>query len=190
MNLLKQTILCLTILTLLTGIIYPLVITGIAQLFFPHQANGSLIFKDSKAVGSSLIGQSFESPKYFWSRPSVTSPMPYNAANSSGSNLGTLNPALMQNVNARIAKLKSFDADNKTKIPVDLVTASGSGLDPDISPAAADYQVSRVAKARGLNETQIKNLIVKHTRKEQLGFFGQRRVNVVELNLALDALEK
>jgi potassium-transporting ATPase KdpC subunit len=190
MNLLKQTIMCLLILTVITGVVYPLVVTGIAQLIFPHQANGSLIFKNSNAVGSSLIGQSFNSPKYFWSRPSATSPMPYNGANSSGSNLGPLNPALIENIKARAAKLKSADPENKTNIPVDLATSSGSGLDPDISSAAAEYQISRVAKARDINEIEVRNLVVKFSKGRQLGVLGEPRINVLELNLALDALEK
>jgi potassium-transporting ATPase KdpC subunit len=186
MHLLKQTIICLAILTLITGIIYPLIITGIAQLIFPHQANGSLIFKNDKAVGSSLIGQSFSDAKYFWSRPSATSPMPYNAASSCGSNLGPLNPTLLENINATISKLKSFDPKNNMAVPVDLVTSSASGLDPDITPAAAQYQIHRVSVARSLNEEQITKLVKQYTSSRQLGIFGQQRVNVLQLNLALD----
>lgn len=190
MNLLKQTIMCLVILTVITGVVYPLIVTGVAQLIFPYQANGSLIFRDSKAVGSSLIGQSFNSPKYFWSRPSATSPMPYNSANSSGSNLGPLNPVLIENVKVRIAKLKSADPESKINIPVDLVTASGSGLDPDISLAAAEYQIPRVARERNINEVKVRDLVIKYAKGRQLGILGEPRINVLELNLALDVLER
>jgi len=190
MNLLRQTVVCLIILTVITGIVYPLIVTGIAQLAFPYQANGSMIIRNDKAVGSCLIGQDFNSPKYFWGRPSATSPVPYNAANSSGSNLGPLNPALAENVRTRIAKLKSADPENKTNVPVDLATASGSGLDPDISPAAAEYQVHRIAKTRNIDESKIRELTAKYTYKRQLGVLGEPRVNVLELNLALDALQK
>jgi K+-transporting ATPase ATPase C chain len=189
MRTLRQAIMCFVVLTVITGIVYPLVLTGIAQLIFPRQANGSLITINGKTIGSSLIGQSFSSPKYFWARPSATSPAPYNAASSSGSNLGPLNPALMDNVKARITQLKAADAASKQAVPVDLVTASGSGLDPDISPASAEYQVSRVAKARNLDETKIRELVVKLTKNRQLGIFGEPRVNVLELNLALDELQ-
>ena len=190
MNLLKQTIMCLLILTLITGVAYPLIVTGIAQIVFPSQANGSLIFKDNKAIGSSLIGQSFSSPKYFWSRPSATLPMPYNSANSSGSNLGPLNPTLIENIKTRVAELNSFDSENKTRIPIDLATASGSGLDPDISIAAAEYQISRVARARNINEIEVENLVAKYAKGRQLGVLGEPRINVLELNLALDVLGK
>jgi K+-transporting ATPase ATPase C chain len=166
-----------------------LIVTGVAQLAFPSQANGSLLINNGKTVGSSLVGQSFSSPKYFWARPSATSPMPYNAANSSGSNLGPLNPALTENVKARITQLKAADAASKSLVPVDLVTASSSGLDPDISPAAAEYQVSRVAKARNLDETKIRELVAQYTRNRQLGILGEPRVNVLELNIALDNLQ-
>ncbi len=190
MNLLKQTIVCLMLLTIMTGVVYPLIVTGVAQLLFSHQANGSLLFKDNKAVGSSLIGQSFDSPAYFWSRPSATSPMPYNAANSSGSNLGPLNPVLIENVKARAEKLKSADPQNRAELPVDLITASGSGLDPDISPVAAEYQIPRIAKARNINENEIRTLVAGYAQNRQLGILGEPRINVLELNLALDALEK
>ena len=189
MNLLRQTVVCLIILTVITGIVYPLIVTGIAQLAFPYQANGSMIIRNDKAVGSCLIGQDFNSPKYFWGRPSATSPVPYNAANSSGSNLGPLNPALAENVRTRIAKLKLADPENKTNVPVDLATASGSGLDPDISPAAAEYQVHRIAKMRNIDESKIRELTAKYTYKRQLGVLGEPRVNVLELNLALDNLQ-
>jgi potassium-transporting ATPase KdpC subunit len=185
---LRQAIASIVVFTVITGVIYPLIVTGIAQLVFPRQANGSLIVNNGKTVGSSLLGQSFNSPKYFWARPSATSPMPYNAANSSGSNLGPLNPALTENVKARITQLKAADAASKPIVPVDLVTASASGLDPDISPASAEYQVSRVAKTRNLDDAEVRELIAQHTRNRQFGILGEPRVNVLELNLALDNL--
>ena len=189
MRILRQATVSIVVFTVITGVIYPLIVTGVAQLVFPRQANGSLIIDNGKTVGSSLIGQSFSSPKYFWARPSATSPMPYNAANSSGSNLGPLNPALTENVKARITQLKAADAASKPLVPVDLVTASGSGLDPDISPAAAEYQVARVAKARNLDDAKVRELVVKLTKSRQLGILGEPRVNVLELNLALDNLQ-
>lgn len=178
----------LAVLTVLTGLLYPLAVTGLAQLLFPHQANGSLIVRDRKVIGSELIGQHFDDSKYFWSRPSATSPFPYNAAASSGSNLGPINPALIEAVKARVAALKTADLGNESPVPVDLVTASGSGLDPHISPAAAEHQVKRVARARALSENTVRTLVVQHTDARQLGFLGERRVNVLQLNLALDAL--
>jgi K+-transporting ATPase ATPase C chain len=178
----------LIIMTALTGGLYPAVVTGIAQLVFPSQANGSLIEQNGKAVGSSLIGQPFSDPKHFWSRPSATSPYPNNASSSSGSNQGPLNPALKEAVEGRIKALREADPDNKTPVPVDLVTASASGLDPHISPAAAEYQVARVAKARGLDVTKIAALVAENTEGRQLGFLGEPRVNVLKLNLALDAM--
>jgi potassium-transporting ATPase KdpC subunit len=183
---LKQAFFLLLAFSILTGIIYPLAITGIAQLVFPRQANGSLIYRDGKPVGSSLIGQPFTDPKYFWSRPSATSPMPYNAESSGGSNLGPTNPDLLKAVQERIAALRRADPDNKAPIPIDLVTASASGLDPHISPAAAEYQITRVAKARGLNENTVRQLVAKHTEGRTLGLLGEPRVNVVELNLDLE----
>ena len=192
---LKQTataIVLLLVLTLLTGGIYPLVVTGVAQVIFPHQANGSLITRQGQVVGSELIGQSFDDPKYFWGRLSATSTFPYNAFNaanltaSSGSNLGPLNPALLQAVQARIAALKSADPGNSMPIPVDLVTASGSGLDPEISLAAAQYQVPRVARARGMTEDAVRATVQSHTTGRQFGILGEPTVNVLELNLALD----
>jgi K+-transporting ATPase ATPase C chain len=178
------------ILTVVTGIVYPLVVTAIAQLVFPHKANGSLIISNGKTVGSSLIGQPFNNPRYFWPRPSATSPVPYNGDNSSGSNLGPLNPALIENVKTRIAKLKSADPENKMNVPVDLVTASGSGLDPDISLAAAEYQIPRIARERNIDKRRIRELIARYTQGRQLGVLGEPRVNVLELNLALDSLQE
>ena len=173
--------------TVLTGVVYPLAVTGIAQVVFPAQANGSVIVKDGKAVGSRLIGQSFDDPKYFWSRLSATSPQAYNGASSSGSNYGPLNDALMDAVRGRVDALKAADPTNTLPIPVDLVTASGSGLDPHISPAAARYQIGRVARARGLSEGAVAALVDRHTSGRQWGVLGEPVVNVLELNLALDA---
>ena len=183
----RQALLMLALLTLVTGVIYPLIVTGVAQVAFPRQASGSLIEHDGVKVGSDLIGQPFSDPKYFWGRPSATSPGPYNAGASSGSNQGPLNPALHEAVAARIEALRAADPDNASPVPVDLVTASGSGLDPHISPAAAEYQVARVARARGLSVDEVQALVAKHTLGRQLGFLGETRVNVLELNLALDA---
>jgi potassium-transporting ATPase KdpC subunit len=174
--------------TVLTGVIYPLAVTGIAQAIFPAQANGSVIVKDGKAVGSRLIGQPFDDPKYFWSRLSATSPQAYNGASSSGSNYGPLNDALMDAVRGRVDALKAADPTNTMAIPVDLVTASGSGLDPHISPAAARYQIARVARARGLSEGTVAELVGRNTTGRQWGVLGEPVVNVLELNLALDAL--
>ncbi|HKX44797.1 MAG TPA: potassium-transporting ATPase subunit KdpC [Burkholderiaceae bacterium] len=174
-------------LTLLTGLVYPLVVTGVAHAAFPYEASGSLLQRDGKTVGSALIGQSFSEPKYFWGRPSATSPMPYNAANSSGSNQGPLNPALIDAVKGRIAALKAADPGNAQPVPVDLVTASASGLDPEISLAAARYQAGRVARVRGLQPARVDALIAAHAERTRLGFLGEPRVNVLQLNLALDA---
>jgi K+-transporting ATPase ATPase C chain len=180
--------------TIITGVIYPLLVTGIAQVAFPFQANGSIIRDASgQPVGSALIGQQFDDPKYFWGRLSATGPVPYTAFNadkltgSSGSNYGPLNPALTDAAKARIDALKAADPSNTLAIPVDLVTASASGLDPQISPAAAEYQVSRVAQARGLDAARVRELVAKHTEGRTFGFLGEPRVNVLELNLALDA---
>jgi K+-transporting ATPase ATPase C chain len=183
----RPALVLLLILTVITGIVYPLLITGIAQIAFPTEANGSLVLRDGKAVGSSLIGQSFSDPKHFWSRPSATAPQPYNGVASTGSNLGPLNPALTDGIKSRIEALKAADPTNSAPIPVDLVTASGSGLDPDISLAAANYQAPRVARARGVQLQAVQALIRSHTRNRWLGFLGEPRVNVLELNLALDA---
>jgi len=190
---LRPALVSLLLLTLITGVIYPLVVTGIAQALFPSQANGSLILKDGQAVGSKLIGQSFDDPKYFWGRLSATGTFPYNAFNaenltgSSGSNYGPLNPALISMVQARIDALKAADPANSAPVPVDLVTSSGSGLDPHISVAAALYQAQRVARVRGMSEAAVKTLVDQYTEGRQLGFLGEPRVNVLELNLALDA---
>jgi len=182
-----QSIRALVVLTVITGVVYPLLVTGIAQVAFPKQANGSLIEKDGKVLGSSLIGQPFSDPKYFWSRPSATSPMSYNGGSSSGSNQGPTNPALKEAVEGRVKALRDAGGDPSKPVPVDLVTASGSGLDPHISPAAADYQVGRIAKQRGISEEKIKTLIEKNTEGRTFGFLGEPRVNVLRLNLALDA---
>lgn len=176
----------LALLTALTGVVYPLVIWGIAQVAFAHQANGSLIDVDGKLVGSALIGQPFDDPKYFWSRPSATSPMPYNAASSSGSNLGPRNPALVDAVKDRIKALRDADPGNVAAVPGDLVTASASGLDPHISVAAAEFQLARVARARGITTESLRALVERNTDGRSLGLLGEARVNVVALNLALD----
>ncbi len=183
----RAAIVSLALLAIVTGIVYPALVTGIAQVAFPHQANGSLIVKDGKPVGSALIGQPFDDPKYFWGRPSATAPFPYNAAASSGSNLGATNPELLKAVRARVEALRAADPQNTGPIPVDLVTASASGLDPHISPAAALYQVPRVARARGLDEATVRRLVERHTEGRLLDVFGEPRVNVLELNLALDS---
>lgn len=186
-SLLRPAISLFVLLSALTGIAYPLAVTGVARIAFPDQAAGSLILQDGKPVGSRLIGQNFSDPAHFWGRPSATAPQPYNAAASSGSNQGPLNPALADAVKARIAALRAADPANQAPIPADLVTASASGLDPHISPAAAVWQAGRVAKARGLPETEVAKLIDAHTAGRQWGVFGEPRVNVLELNLALDA---
>ena len=175
------------LLTLLTGIVYPAIIGAIGALAFPGKARGSIVERDGKAVGSELLGQPFSAPGYFWSRPSATGPHAYNGAASSGSNLGPMNPALVEAVAARIAALRAADPGNDAPVPVDLVTASGSGLDPHISPAAAEYQLSRVARERGMPVERVRELIAGATRGRTFGIFGEPRVNVLELNLALDA---
>lgn len=174
------------VLTVVTGALYPLAITGIGQFFLPEKANGSLIKQDGKVIGSSLIGQNFTDPKYFWGRPSATGPYPYNAAASSGSNLGPLNPALAEAVKSRVATLKIADNNNNLPVPVDLVTTSASGLDPHISPAAAFYQATRVAKVRGLSSEKLQKLIDDNTEGRQWAVLGEPRVNVLLLNIALD----
>ena len=182
----RPAVIFMVVMTVLTGVIYPLLITGIAQVAFPTQANGSLIYEGDKLVGSTLIGQPFDDPKYFWNRPSATGPFPYNAAASSGSNLGPIEPNLTGAFKSRVDALKLADPGNKMPIPVDLITASSSGLDPHISPAAADYQVSRVAKSRGLQENSLRDLVTKHTERRTFGLLGEERVNVVTLNLELN----
>ncbi|MGD0527955.1 MAG: potassium-transporting ATPase subunit KdpC [Polyangiaceae bacterium] len=188
---LRAAVVMLLALTVITGFAYPLLVTGIAQAAFPRQANGSLIVRDGKTLGSSLIGQSFDDPRYFWGRLSVTpdangKALPYNGASSYASNLGPTNPALVDEVKARIDALHTADPSNSASIPVDLVTSSGSGLDPEISPAAAEYQVRRVARSRGIDEARLRELVKAHTLDRQLGLLGEPRVNVLELNLALD----
>src|SRR5882724_5133321 len=182
----RAAIVSLALFTVVTGVAYPVLVTLIAQLVFPHQATGSLILKDGKAVGSTLIGQPFDDPKYFWSRPSATSPFPDNAAASSGSNQGPLNPALAQAVQGRVDALRAADPGNAAPVPVDLVTASGSGLDPHISPAAALYQVPRVARERKLDVETVRALVERHIEGRTFGLLGEPRVNVLALNLALD----
>jgi K+-transporting ATPase ATPase C chain len=185
---LRPTLISFLLLTLLTGIAYPFLVTGISQLTMSGKANGSLIMKDGKLVGSSLIGQSFSDPKYFWGRPSATGPVPNNASASSGSNLGPTNPALMDAVKARVQALRDADPGNTQPVPVDLVTASASGLDPHITPAAAEYQLARVARLRNLNPDAVRKLVAEHTEGRQFGILGEPRVNVLELNRALDAV--
>lgn len=186
-SILRPALVLFLALTLLTGVAYPLLVTGAAQSLFPEQARGSLILQGGKAVGSALIGQNFSDARNFWGRPSATSPMPYNASNSSGSNQGPLNPALTEAVSSRIADLRAADPGNPLPVPVDLVTASASGLDPHISPAAASYQVARVAKARGLATGKVQALVDQYTEKPLFGLLGEARVNVLKLNLALQA---
>jgi K+-transporting ATPase ATPase C chain len=177
-------------LTLLTGVVYPLVVTAVGQLAFPEQAAGSLIYRDGKPVGSSLIGQNFSDPKYIWGRPSATSPQPYNASSSSGSNQGPLNPALTDAVKGRIEALRAADPGNTAPVPVDLVTASASGLDPHVSVAAAEFQAARVARVRNMPLTQVQQLIGRYTEGQALGFLGEPRVNVLRVDLALDAVAR
>lgn len=185
-RILRNALVMLALMTAITGIAYPLAVTGLAQLLFPAQANGSLIEKDGKPVGSGLIGQSFTDPRYFWGRPSATTPQPNNGASSTGSNLGPTNRALTDAARQRIDALRAADPGNTAPVPVDLVTASGSGLDPEISPAAAAYQVPRVARARGLSESQVRAMVAMATTGRQFGVLGEPRVNVLRLNLALD----
>ena len=185
-SIVRPALILFVILSVVTGLLYPLAVTGVAQAVFSHQANGSLITQHGKVVGSELIGQSFTAPGHFWGRPSATAPMPYNAAASGGSNQGPTNPALVDAVKARIESLRAADPGNTRAVPVDLVTASASGLDPHISPAAADYQTARVAKARGLPLAQVQTLVQQHTEAPWLGLLGEPRVNVLALNLALN----
>lgn len=185
-SLFRPLIVIFAALAALTGLAYPAVMTAFGQAAFNHQANGSLVEIDGKVVGSELIGQQFDAPQYFWGRLSATSPNPYNATGSSGSNLGPTNPALADEIKGRIAALKAAGTDVSQPIPADLVTSSGSGLDPEISPAAAAYQIERVAKARHLNPADVQALVEHHTKGRQFGVFGEPRVNVLELNLALD----
>jgi K+-transporting ATPase ATPase C chain len=189
-RLIRAAALALLALSLITGIVYPLAVTGVARLVFPRQAQGSLVQQGGRVVGSSLIGQSFDDPAYFWSRPSATAPFPYNAAAGAGSNYGPLNPDLLDRVQRRVMELRAADPRNTALLPIDLVTSSAGGLDPHISPAAAEWQVPRVARARGVSESAVRHLVLEHTAGRQLGFLGEPRVNVLELNLALDALAK
>jgi K+-transporting ATPase ATPase C chain len=188
LTMIRSAVMTLLVFTILTGLVYPMVVTGLAQTIFPHQANGSIITKNGKAVGSELLGQQFEDAKYFWGRLSATTPCLYNAGSSSGSNLGPNNPDLMKAVQARIQSLHEADPGNTTKIPVDLVTSSGSGLDPHISPAAAAFQVQRVANIRGIEAAKISALVAANTEDRQFGILGEPVVNVLKLNLALDEL--
>jgi K+-transporting ATPase ATPase C chain len=178
----------LIVMTVLLGLLYPVVVTVVAKTVFRSEADGSLVYRDGKLIGSTLIGQSFSDPKHFWGRPSATTPQPYNALGSSGSNLGPLNPALIKGVEENLKALRAADPDNHLPVPVDLVTASASGLDPHITPAGAYYQAARVARARSLPLGQVEALIAKHEESALLGVYGERRINVLELNLALDRL--
>lgn len=188
MSELRPALVVFALLSLLTGFLYPLVVTGIAQAAFEREADGSKIVAGDRAIGSRLLGQPFSGPQYFWSRPSATAPQPYNAAASSGSNQGPLNPALQSAVKDRVAALRAADPSNTAPVPIDLVTASGSGLDPHISPAAAEYQVARVARNRGLPEQKVREIVQQATLGRTFGILGEPRVNVLELNLSLDAL--
>lgn len=186
----KPAVLIFIALTIITGVVYPLLATVIARGIFPDKADGSLIYRNGKPVGSALIGQSFEDPLYFWGRPSATASEPNNAAASSGSNYGPMNPSYIETVRARIAVLASADSSNRSPVPVDLVTASGSGLDPDISPAGAEYQLLRIARLRGLSEAVMRDLVRRHTSGRFLGIWGEPVVHVLELNIALDDMAK
>ncbi len=186
-RLIRPALSLLVSMTVLLGILYPLAVTGVARMVFPRRAEGSLLYRNGKLIGSSLIGQSFSAPKYFWGRPSATTPQPYNAAASSGSNFGPLNPALLDEIKANAKALRDADKGNLGPIPVGLVTSSASGLDPDISPAGAAYQAERVARARGIPLARVTALIASHEQDRLLGLFGEPRINVLELNLALDA---
>lgn len=186
----KPAVLIFAILTVITGIAYPLFITGASRILFHAKANGSLIYRDGKAIGSNLIGQQFDDPKYFWGRLSATSPTQYNAASSSGSNIGPANPALIEAVKARIQALRSADPDNKYPIPVDLVTSSASGLDPHISVAAAYYQIPRVARARGMSQKEVMSIVSRHSSSRVSALIGAPVMNVLEVNLELDEFKK
>ncbi|MFM0101794.1 potassium-transporting ATPase subunit KdpC [Paraburkholderia nemoris] len=188
-TLIRPVLVLFILMTVITGVIYPIVVTAIGHAAFGHQANGSMLEKDGKVAGSALIGQQFDAPYYFWGRLSATSPQPYNAQNSGGSNLGPTNPALADEIKGRLDALKAAGNDMSQPVPVDLVTSSGSGLDPEISPAAAAYQVARVAKARSLTADQVSDLVTRNTSGRQFGIFGEARVNVLKLNLALDDLK-
>lgn len=190
LTLMRQAALVFLSLSLVTGVVYPLVMTGVAQVIFPHQANGGLLERNGKIIGSKLIGQQFDDPKYFWSRPSATGPTPYNAAASTGSNYGPTNPAQLDAVRGRVELTQKANMDQTGPVPVDLVTASGSGLDPHISPAGAEYQIARVAKARNLTLETVREFVAKHTVGRQYGILGEPIVNVLELNLALDRLQQ
>ena len=185
--LLRPAISLFALLSVVTGLLYPMLVTGVARIAFPDAAAGSLIVRDGKPIGSALVGQNFSDPKYFWGRPSATAPQPYNAAASAGSNQGPLNPSLADAVKARVAALRAADPGNQRPVPIDLVTASASGLDPHISPAAADYQVERVARTRHLEAKAVRQLVAENTEGRDLGVFGEPRVHVLNLNLALDA---
>ena len=187
-KLIRQCVVLFIAMTVLTGILYPLAATGLAQAMFHAKANGSLVEKDGKTVGSTLIGQAFSEPRYFWGRPSATAPNPNNGASSSGSNQGPTNPALTDAVKQRIDALKQVDPSNDASVPVDLVTASGSGLDPEISPAAAEYQIARVARMRNVDPAKVRELVAANTQGRQFGVLGEPRVNVLALNLALDRM--
>jgi len=185
----KTAFISLIVLTIITGVIYPFLVTGLAQVFFPQQAKGSLIYRETGPVGSTLIGQQFDDPKYFWGRLSATSPLSFNAASSSGSNLGPSNPALLDKIKERIKALKEYSPDNVISIPVDLVTASASGLDPHISKASADYQIERIARLRGLSQDTVRVIVEQYMRGRFLGLIGEPVVNVLEINLALDSIK-
>ena len=188
-RLIRNALTMLLVMTVITGLVYPLIATGVAQVLFPHQANGSLIERDGKPIGSELIGQYFDDPRYFWGRPSATTPQPDNGTASNGSNLGPSNTALRDAVQQRIDALRKADPASTAPVPADLVTASASGLDPEVSPAAAQYQVARVARVRHLDVGQVQALVAKFTQGRQLGLLGEPRVNVLRLNLALDGLQ-
>jgi len=189
-TLLRPVLVVFALLTVVTGVLYPLAITGIARVAFPAQATGSIVETDGRAIGSELIGQPFSEPKYFWGRPSATGPQPYNGASSSGSNLAPTNPALRDAVRSRIDALQAGDPGNGRPIPVDLVTASGSGLDPHLSPAAIDYQVARVARVRGLDESEVRAIVAAHVEKRTFAVLGEPRVNVLAVNRALDSVAR